>query len=239
MEIFWKTLADYNAETWLAQLFIVIIGIVLTVALFLNSNKKNALAVKIYIAFLYIWIALVYYFHYCEYRSYTEVMALFWIVMAVIWIWDIFRNYTTFKSKRKYLFLSLVLVMMPIIYPLVSIARGLSFPNMTSPIMPSSIVAYTIGIFLFFGGRVNLLLALLMCHWSLIGLMKTYYYDIPEDFLLGCAIIPAIYLFFKNNYIKNLDANSKPSGRFINIFFIILCCMTGVGLMTIMAIQLL
>ena len=70
---------------------------------------------------------------------------MFWGVMAIIWIWDAITGYTTFERTHKYDLLSYVLLAMPFIYPLVSLARGLSFPEMTSPVMPCSVVVFTIG----------------------------------------------------------------------------------------------
>ena len=35
------------------------------------------------------------------------------------------------------------------------------------------------------------------CHWALIGLSKVYFFGIPEDYLLACSIVPALYLFFQ------------------------------------------
>ena len=61
---------------------------------------------------------------------------MFWGVMAIIWIWDAITGYTTFERTHKYDILSYVLLAMPFIYPLVSLARGLSFPEMTSPEKP-------------------------------------------------------------------------------------------------------
>lgn len=52
---------------------------------------------------------------------------------------------------------------------------------MTSPVMPCSVVVFTIGLLLLFARKVNMFLVLFLCHWSLIGLSKTYFFRIPED----------------------------------------------------------
>ncbi len=140
---------------------------------------------KFYMIGLYSWISVIYYYIYCEERSYNGVMAMFWGVMAIIWIWDTITGYTTFERTHKYDILSYILLAMPFIYPLVSLARGLSFPEMTSPVMPCSVVVFTIGLLLLFAHKVNMFLVLFLCHWSLIGLSKTYFFQIPEDFFVG------------------------------------------------------
>ena len=174
MEIFWRTIAYYNSATWLLQIVIILIGIALTGLLIGRPRPWVKMAMKFYMIGLYTWISLVYYYIYCEERSYNGVMAMFWGVMAIIWIWDAITGYTTFERTHKYDLLSYVLLAMPFIYPLVSLARGLSFPEMTSPVMPCSVVVFTIGLLLLFAQKVNMFLVLFLCHWSLIGLSKIY-----------------------------------------------------------------
>lgn len=153
MEIFWRTIAYYNSATWLLQIVIILIGIALTGLLIGRPRPWVKMAMKFYMIGLYTWISLVYYYIYCEERSYNGVMAMFWGVMAIIWIWDTITGYTTFERTHKYDLLSYVLLAMPFIYPLVSLARGLSFPEMTSPVMPCSVVVFTIGLLLLFAQR--------------------------------------------------------------------------------------
>ena len=149
MEIFWRTIAYYNSATWLLQIIVILIGIVLTALLISKPRPWVKMGMKIYMIGLYSWISIVYYFLYCEERSYNGVMAMFWGVMAIIWIWDAITGYTTFERTHKYDLLSYVLLAMPFIYPMVSLARGLSFPEMTSPVMPCSVVVFTIGLSLY------------------------------------------------------------------------------------------
>lgn len=87
MEIFWRTIAYYNSATWLLQIIVILIGIVLTALLISKPRPWVKMGMKIYMIGLYSWISIVYYFIYCEERSYNGVMAMFWGVMAIIWIW--------------------------------------------------------------------------------------------------------------------------------------------------------
>ena len=223
MEIFWRTIAYYNSATWLLQIVIILIGIALTGLLIGRPRPWVKMAMKFYMIGLYTWISLVYYYIYCEERSYNGVMAMFWGVMAIIWIWDAITGYTTFERTHKYDLLSYVLLAMPFIYPLVSLARGLSFPEMTSPVMPCSVVVFTIGLLLFFSKNINMFIVLFLTHWSLIGLSKTYYFNIPEDFLLASASVPALYLFFKEYFANNLHTGSKPNAKYVNLLLILVC----------------
>ena len=253
MEIFWRTIAYYNSATWLLQIIVVLIGIVLTALLISKPRPWVKMGMKIYMIWLYSWISIVYYFIYCEERSYNGVMAMFWgvmaiiwiwdaitgyTVMAIIWIWDAITGYTTFERTHKYDLLSYVLLAMPFIYPMVSLARGLSFPEMTSPVMPCSVVVFTIGLLLLFAHKVNMFLVLFLCHWSLIGLSKTYFFQIPEDFLLASATIPGLYLFFREYFLNNLHADTKPKAKYINWLLITVCIGLAILLTTTMFLEL-
>ena len=238
MEIFWKTIGLYNAATWEWQLGIILIGIILTVLLTRNPQPWVKNGMKIYLIAVYLWISVIYYYIYCAERSYNEVMALFWAIMAILWGWDALSGYTTFERTRKYDWLAYFLFAMPFIYPLISMARGLTFPEITSPIMPCSVVVFTIGLLLFFSKNINMFIVLFLTHWSLIGLSKTYYFNIPEDFLLASASVPALYLFFKEYFANNLHTGSKPNAKYVNLLLILVCVAIGILLTTTMFIEL-
>ena len=103
---------------------------------------------KLYLIFLNVWIAAVYYMIYCEPRSYNSALAGFWGIMAIFWIYDLKVNYTPFDRTHKHTALAVLLCMLPLAYPLFSIIRGMSFPMMTSPVMPCSVAVFTIGLLL-------------------------------------------------------------------------------------------
>lgn len=237
MEIFWKTIAEYNSSTWVFQAIILVLGLVLTVFLFKEGRFWQKLAMKIYLTFLYLWIAVVYYYTYCKEREYNDIMALFWGIMALVWIWDAITGYTSFERTRKHDVLAYILLAMPFVYPAFSIARGLVFPGITSPVMPCSVAVFTMGLLLLFSAKVNMFAVLLISHWSLIGLLKTYYFNIPEDYLLVGTTIPALYFFFKDYFIVNLQAHTKPSVKYVNLLLICVCVALGVLLAGTMAFE--
>lgn len=155
-------------------------------------------------------------------------IAIFWGVIALLWLWDLFTDYTPFERNPKYKVLVGVLYAMPFLYPLLSWARGMEFPMMTTTVMPCSVAVFTIGLLLAFSRRVNLLVILFLCHWALIAFSKVYIYKIPEDLLLASATVPAIYLFFKNYFEQNLHKETKLGARLMNCFLILICIVVGV-----------
>ena len=238
MNIFWDTIAHYNAGTWIYQIIITFIGIVLTFFLFRNPTQGIKVAMKLYLILINAWIAAVYYTVYCEPRSYNNALAVFWAIMALFWLYDLKVNYTPFERTHKHTNLAVLLCSLPLAYPLFSLARGMSFPMMTSPVMPCSVAVFTIGLLLAFSKRINIFLVMFLCHWALIGFTKTYFFHIPEDFLLASSAVPALYLFFKEYTASRLHTATHFRARMINLILLVACGTIGILFMIAMACEL-
>ena len=223
MNIFWETIAQYNAGTWIYQLIITLVGLWLTYSLFHHPTPAKKKGMKLYLIFINAWVAVVYYHIYCDPRSYSNALALFWGIMCVFWIYDLIVDYTPFELNHKHKKLAVLLCFLPLAYPLFSVARGIDFPMMTSPVMPCSVAVFTIGLLLAFSQRVNLFLILFLCHWALIGFTKTYFFQIPEDFLLASSAVPGLYLFFKEYIAVNLHTATHLKARLVNITLLVVC----------------
>ena len=223
MNIFWDTIAHYNAGTWIYQLIITLVGLWLTYSLFHHPTPAKKKGMKLYLIFINAWVAVVYYHIYCDPRSYSNALALFWGIMCVFWIYDLIVDYTPFELNHKHKKLAVLLCFLPLAYPLFSVARGMDFPMMTSPVMPCSVAVFTIGLLLAFSQRVNLFLILFLCHWALIGFTKTYFFQIPEDFLLASSAVPGLYLFFKEYIAANLHTATHLKARLVNITLLVVC----------------
>lgn len=227
METFWNTIASYNAATWPLQLLLTLLGIVLVVLLYRRPTHTVRQVMKLYMALLNFWIAGIYYLIYCEPREYHGMLALFWAVMGALWIYDLAVSHASLQRTSRRNGFALLLFAMPLIYPLVSLALGRSFPEMTSPVMPCSVAVFTIGVMLAFSERVNIVLAMFLCHWALIGLSKVYLFGIPEDYLLACSVVPALYLFFREYINQHRTQVTKPSTRVLNTLLVVLCLLIG------------
>lgn len=223
MNIFWETIAQYNAGTWIYQLIITLVGLWLTYSLFHHPTPAKKKGMKLYLIFINAWVAVVYYHIYCDPRSYSNALALFWGIMCVFWIYDLIVDYTPFELNHKHKKLAVLLCFLPLAYPLFSVVRGMDFPMMTSPVMPCSVAVFTIGLLLAFSQRVNLFLILFLCHWALIGFTKTYFFQIPEDFLLASSAVPGLYLFFKEYIAANLHTATHLKARLVNITLLVVC----------------
>ena len=147
--------------------------------------------------------------------------------MGCIWLYDLAVKHASLERTKHHTIFARLLFVMPLVYPLCSLALGRSFPMITSPVMPCSVAVFTVGLMLAFSERINIVLAMFLCHWALIGLSKVYFFGIPEDYLLACSVVPALYLFFRE-YIRSLENRpAKPSPRVLNGLLGLLCAIIG------------
>ncbi len=227
METFWNTISAYNAATWPLQIALAALGALLTLLLCVRPSKAVRTGMKLYMALLNFWIAGVYYMIYCRPREYHDMLALFWAIMGCIWLYDLAAGHASLERTGRHSRFALLLFLMPAVYPLASLALGRTFPAITSPVMPCSVAVFTIGLMLAFSQRVNIVLAMFLCHWALIGLSKVYFFGIPEDYLLACSVVPALYVFFREYVRQIVAAPSKPSPRVLNALLAVLCLLVG------------
>ena len=227
MEVFWNTIAAYNAATWPAQALLAAIAAFLTLLLYFRPSPFVRVAMKAFMALLNFWIAGVYYMIYCEPREYHGMLAIFWAIMGAIWVYDLAIGHASLERTGHHAKFAALLFCLPLVYPLVSLALGRAFPMITSPVMPCSVAVFTLGLMLAFSERVNIVLAMFLCHWALIGFSKVYFFGIPEDYLLACSVVPALYLFFREYVQAGASRATKPSPRVLNALFGVLCLILG------------
>ena len=205
MEIFWNTIASYNAATWPVQILLTLVAATLTLLLYLRPTPGVRIAMKTFMAMLNFWIAGIYYLLYGEQREHNDMLALFWAIMGCIWVYDLVVKHASLQRTHNHTGFALV----------------------TTPVMPCSVAVFTIGLMLAFSERINIVLAMFLCHWALIGLSKVYFFGIPEDYLLACSIVPALYIFFREYIRSNEGRPTKPSPRVLNALLVVLCIIIG------------
>ena len=130
--------------------------------------------------------------------------------MGGIWIYELLVKHASLERTGQHNAFAIQLLVMPLIYPLALAGAGATNSH-------NDLARHA----LFGGGlhhrtdarlseRVNIVLAMFLCHWALIGLSKVYFFGIPEDYLLACSTIPALYIFFREYVRSNADRPMKP-----------------------------
>lgn len=230
MNTFWETIARYNQSTWVIQILLTLAGLGIFFLLAKRPSRRSTQIAKLYFIVLYLWIAIAYYAVYCQERSYSTLLCIYWIILALAWLRDLVQARTQFALRSKFKPFAFFVLFLPLFYPLASILRGLSFPYITTPVMPCTAAIYTIGILLLFSKRVNIFIVLLLLNWAMIGVTKTWYFGIPEDFILALTAVPALYIFFREYFALDLHKDTKPQAKYVNALLIMVCIGTCIAL---------
>lgn len=237
MSTFWNTIAEYNTATWPLQILLILFAIAVPCLLVRRPSRRSIIFAKVYLIVLYAWVALVYYAFYCAERSYSVLLCIYWGILAIAWIKDLLQNDTHFAMRNKFKPFGFFVILLPLAYPFASILRGLSFPYITTPVMPCTVAIYTIGLLLLFASRVNIFIVLLLLNWAMVGVTKTWFFGIPEDFILVLTAIPALYIFFREYFALDQHLDTKPAAKYINALLILVSIGVGIALGWVLFVQ--
>lgn len=226
MEVFWKSIAAYNEATWIWQLCFIIAAAVLTCFLWFRPGKRIVLAVKALMVAESLWIAFVYYLDFCSTRDYSGVLTIFWCMVAAAWVYDMVTKFSTFEKSGKYRWWGLVMLLLPLLYPVISLLRGMTFPEMTTPMLPSGVALYMLGVLMIFNSKINFFAFIFILHWAIISISKIVIFNIPEDALLAIACLPAMYIFL-SDAVDRTPSPSKPSAKAVKILVFTITVLIG------------
>lgn len=226
MEVFWKSIAAYNEATWMWQLCFIAAAAVLTCFLWFRPGKRIVLAVKALMVAESLWIAFVYYLDFCSTRDYSGVLTIFWCMVAAAWVYDMVTKFSTFEKSGKYRWWGLVMLLLPLLYPVISLLRGMTFPEMTTPMLPSGVALYMLGMLMTFNSKINFFAFIFILHWAIISISKIVIFNIPEDALLAIACLPAMYIFL-SDAVDRTPSPSKPSAKAVKILVFTITVLIG------------
>ena len=226
MEVFWKSIAAYNEATWIWQLCFIIAAAVLTCFLWFRPGKRIVLAVKALMVAESLWIAFVYYLDFCSTRDYSGVLTIFWCMVAAAWVYDMVTKFSTFEKSGKYRWWGLVMLLLPLLYPVISLLRGMTFPEMTTPMLPSGVALYMLGMLMTFNSKINFFAFIFILHWAIISISKIVIFNIPEDALLAIACLPAMYIFL-SDAVDRTPSPSKPCAKAVKILVFTITVLIG------------
>ena len=208
-EIVWESIAGYNAATWPWQIALAAVAYFLAAVLFFRPCTWAKIAMKVFMVAVSLWIAFVYYMTFGSARDYSNIMTIFWCMMALTWIYDIATHFSSFQRSGRFTAAGIVILFLPLAYPLVSLARGMAFPEMAT-LLPSSVALFMLGMLMTFNRKINFFAFIFILHWSVIAISKIGAYDLPEDALLAAACIPSMAIFFIRS-MNNITKECKPS----------------------------
>lgn len=200
-ERFWNVIANYNQATVYVQM---ILGICLILSCVIARKGKATWLPKVVYGGISLFLAIVFFLIYG-----TEPIQFFFafpmfLVLGCVFFFEAFKH----KDEEfcKFTKLQWILTVLVLIYPLVSIVQGKSFPEMLMYIMPCPVVCIGIILWQSYGSR-NLVSLVALTIWGLTG-VKAFFFDAYEDLILFAMGILALVIL-----IKEIKSRRKKVSR--------------------------
>lgn len=186
--IFWNIIGQYNEQTLSIQIGLLIL---LIISLIYGIKKGQIWILQIILGLINLFISIGFFFCYG-----TEIIQKFFafplfLGVGILLIYDAI-HYRERSFSRPGLFPSLLLILY-ILYPVVSIALGSSFPKMVTHIMPCPVATLTIALYSCFK-RKNVWLIVLLTLWGLTGVKAIPFHAYEDIILLLAGIYETIQL---------------------------------------------
>ena len=131
-EEWWKILENYNVSIFPAQIFLHIIAIIVTVIFFIKPEKEANIILKVYLTACFAWIGIIFFLILGTGFEANSFSAFLFILVAVFFGIDIFRNRIEFMipEMRMEKILMVIMLLMAFLYPLIGYLIGHTYPRM-------------------------------------------------------------------------------------------------------------
>ena len=199
----WGILGAYGAAVWPAQAGFFLTGLVITVFLFRSRKPIFSSLMKLYLAVSFGWISLVFFLTIGKGLAGSTFFAALFIVIAILFAVDIFRQRMDFRlpemAWQKRLTLGLTLIVL--CYPLLSIAMERPLEEMLVPgTFPCPTTALALVLLATSLPRVDKILYILLLFWAIpfAPFIQIPRYGVYEDAIMFTVGIYGLVMLVKN-----------------------------------------
>jgi hypothetical protein len=216
----WGILGAYGAAVWPAQAAFFSAGLVLLVFLFRSRKPISNVLMKLYLAFSFGWISLVFFLTIGKGLAGSSFFAALFMVIAILFAVDSFRQRMEFRfpevAWQKSLTLWLTLIVL--CYPLLSIALGRPLEKILVPgTFPCPTTALALVLLATSLPRVNRILYILLLFWAIpfAPFIQIPRYGVYEDTIMFTVGIYSLVMLVTNWKVRSLlpVSDSGPAGR--------------------------
>ena len=181
-KVFWDVIGNYNEKTWIIQIILLVFVLLAGI---LSYMQKVKWAVKFALGFINLFIGIVFFAWYK-----TEPIQKYFALPLYLVCGDCLYM----KPNR----IQTILLLLYLLYPIVSLLLGNSFPQMVTYIMPCPVISLSIAVYAGYKRKNKILLALLTI-WGVTGI-KSIIFNAYEDIILLVCRLYGVVLFI--NEIK-------------------------------------
>jgi hypothetical protein len=199
---FFDVLRQYNTTVFPMQVVLNVLA--LAVIYFAIRRKKfSDQFISCSLGFLWLWIGIAYHFaFFTEINPAANLFAVFFVIQGLIFIY-----FGTIKGGLKFKFRSdwtgavglVFIIYALIIYPILGIVLGHTYPDNPTFGLPCPTTIFTFGILLWTIKKVAVYFLIIPLLWSILGLSAAINIRVYEDFGLIIAGVIGFILVLKSN----------------------------------------
>lgn len=191
----------YNQRVWPLQVILILLAILLLILIFINKKNSNKVINSI-LAIFWFWMGVVYQLlFFSTINKAAYLFGILFIIQGLIFIWfGVLKpdnlNYKIRLDNIGFIGILFILYAL-LIYPVLAVYFGHTYPQMPTFGLPCPTVIFTFGVLLFSEKRLPWYLFSIPFLWSLIGFSAAVNLGIKEDFgLVIAGILGSVILFF-------------------------------------------
>ena len=199
---FFAVFGDYNEAVWPVQIALLGLAVVAVACLFIRGSRADA-AISGILAFMWLWTGLVYHITYfSRINGFAVIFGGISIAGAAVFFFQgILRGGLRFllrKGSRAYVGWSLLAFAL-VIYPILTIYSGHSYPEMPTFGLPCPTTIFTIGVLAFLEEPYPRHVLAVPVLWTLVGVQAAFLLGVPADLALLPAGAAGIWLAVRNS----------------------------------------
>lgn len=188
--MFWTIIGNYNSHTITIQ---IIVTLFLVISLILSYTGKIKWIAKFTLGIANLYVGFIFFLIFETEQIYKYTAFLMYLCCGFLLIFDSIKNRNdSLKPPNK---IQIFLLLLYSLYPLISFALGNTFPQLTTYIMPCSIISISILVYSGYQKK-DICLLMILTTWAGIELKLLISRDY-EDIILTACIIYSYYVVIK------------------------------------------
>ncbi len=212
-EQFFSIFHDYNLAVWPMQIVMYCLAVGVIILALVKSSFSNR-AISLILVFFWLWMGIVY--HLMFFTAINKAAYGFgtiFIIQALIFLYyGMFNSKLAFRfPKGLYGYIGALLILYAlVIYPLLGMIAGHTYPNSPTFGLPCPTTIFTFGLLLWTDKKFPIVVMIIPFLWSLLGTSAALQFGVKEDFGLVVSGISAFTL------ILIRDRQKKPINEIYN-----------------------
>ena len=202
-EEWWGILEAYGAKVWPAQAVFFVAVVLLVLLVFLKPGRIANTLVRLYMALSFGWVGIVFFLALGKGLKGNYFFGCLFIIVAILFAVDMFRQRMDFHLPKVgwQRYLTMLLVLIVLCYPIFSISFGHRFPRVIIPgTFPCPTTALALVLLTTALPRVDRVIYIILLFWAIPfpPLIQIPKYGVYEDTIMFAIGIYSLVMLLKN-----------------------------------------